>query len=97
MMVQAQFLPEDVFEIKGRGLVMTGKLISGVIKIGMATRILSNEVQIEAIEGFRKNWEVVDAAKDGQKDLGLLLVNTERDAVKNLIAQKMPLVFEGQE
>ena len=66
---------QDVFFIKGRGLVATGRVEVGEIRVGDEVRINgARAVQIEAIEAFRKK---LDEAVAGD-NIGLLFPGLDR-------------------
>jgi translation elongation factor EF-Tu-like GTPase len=73
---------EDVFSITGRGTVVTGRVLSGVVSVG--DRVLvsragqpQQQVEVTGVEMFRKT---VKTAKAGD-NVGLLLRGIERDQV----------------
>jgi hypothetical protein len=69
---------DDVFFIRGRGLVATGKVEDGALRVGDAVRINDGApVQVEGIEAFRKK---LDQAQAGD-NIGLLLRGLDRGAV----------------
>lgn len=72
---------EDVFSIRGRGTVVTGKVGAGQVRKGDRIRIVHAGKTIEArctgVEMFRK---VVDVAVAGQQ-VGLCLEGLEKDDV----------------
>jgi elongation factor Tu len=69
---------QDVFVIKGRGLVATGRVEVGAVKVGDEVRINgARAAQVEAVEQFRKK---VDEAVAGD-NVGLLFSNLERGDV----------------
>jgi translation elongation factor EF-Tu-like GTPase len=66
---------QDVFLIKGRGLVATGRVELGEIRVGDEVRINgSRSVHVDAIEQFRKK---VDVAVTGD-NVGLLFSRLDR-------------------
>jgi hypothetical protein len=74
---------DDVFQISGRGVVVTGTVTSGVCRVGQEVVILkgSSELrrcQVGGIEMFRK---VLDKAKAGD-GVGILLNGIERSDVE---------------
>lgn len=75
----------DVFSIKGRGLVVTGRVESGRLTIGQKVVIKSAEGQtlhettVVGIEQFRKK---VDSAEAGE-NVGVLLKNLTKDDVQS--------------
>ncbi|KUK79020.1 MAG: Elongation factor Tu [Microgenomates bacterium 39_7] len=73
---------EDVFSIKGRGTVATGRIESGVIKVGETVTILgmgdSSETTITGVEMFRK---MLDQGQAGD-NVGLLLRGTKKDEIQ---------------
>lgn len=69
---------QDVFVIKNRGLVATGRVELGQIEVGNEVRINgARAVQVDAIESFRKK---VDEATEGD-NVGLLFSGLGRTDV----------------
>ncbi|MEA2123497.1 MAG: hypothetical protein QOI80_279 [Solirubrobacteraceae bacterium] len=69
----------DVFFIHGRGLVATGQVEAGSVRIG--DQVLVNgarQVRIEGIEAFRKKLDTASAGDN----VGLLLRDVDKDDVK---------------
>lgn len=67
------FPVEDVFGIKGRGIVVTGKIESGSITVGDSVTIIGEEKQINAVvSGVEMNRKIFDRAIVGDV-CGLLL------------------------
>ncbi|MBO5351982.1 MAG: hypothetical protein J6A77_01665 [Lachnospiraceae bacterium] len=85
-----RFVVEDVFTITGRGTVVTGKVISGMVHTGdtvILQRVDGSEskVTITGIEAFRK---LLDAASVGEH-VGLFLRNVAKNEIgKNDILRK---------
>jgi len=73
---------EDVFSIKGRGTVVTGKIERGVVKINEEIEIVgikdTRKVVVTGVEMFRKT---LDQGQAGD-NVGLLLRGIERDDVE---------------
>jgi len=73
---------EDVFSIKGRGTVVTGKIETGVIKIGDEIEIVGirdlQKTTVTGVEMFHKQLEQGQAGDNA----GLLLRGIERDDVE---------------
>ena len=73
---------EDVFYITGRGAVATGRIETGVVKIGDGVQILgldeSKRAVVTGVEMFRK---ILDEGEAGD-NVGLLLRGVEKDEVK---------------
>ena len=73
---------EDVFSIKGRGTVVTGRIEQGIVRINDEVEIVgSNEVYrsiVTGIEAFRKT---LDQGQAGD-NVGLLLRGIERDQIE---------------
>jgi elongation factor Tu len=73
---------EDVFSIKGRGTVVTGRVERGVLKINEEIEIVglrpTKKTVITGIEMFRKS---LDEARAGD-NIGLLLRGVEKDDVE---------------
>ena len=83
---------EDVFSITGRGTVATGRIETGVVKVGDEVQILGlgadRKTTVTGVEMFRK---LLDEAEAGD-NVGLLL----RGVDKNEIRRGMVLCHPGQ-
>ena len=77
-----QFTVEDVFSIRGRGTVVTGRIASGTIKEGDEVLITrpgtSEKTTVTGIESFRKKLK---EAKAGD-NVGLLLRDITNDDIQ---------------
>jgi len=74
---------EDVFNIKGRGTVVTGKIERGIVKVGDQVELVGleedgREVVVTGTQAFHKD---VPEAKAGM-NVGLLLRGIKRDEVR---------------
>ena len=73
---------EDVFSISGRGTVVTGRVESGVIKVGEEVEIVgireTTKTTCTGVEMFRK---LLDEGRAGD-NVGILLRGTKRDDVE---------------
>ena len=73
---------EDVFSIKGRGTVATGRIESGVVKVGDEVEIVglreTRKTTVTGVEMFRKMLEQGQAGDNA----GLLLRGIERDDIE---------------
>lgn len=74
---------EDVFSITGRGTVLTGKIKSGVIRVGDKVFIKKADGTIledivSGVESFRKKRDTAGAGDN----IGLLLKNTKNDKLQ---------------
>ncbi len=74
---------EDVFSIKGRGTVVTGRIERGVIKVGDAAEIvgLREEIKSTVITGVEMFHKLLDEGQAGD-NVGLLLRGIDRDEVE---------------
>ena len=82
--VDGRFLIEDVFVISGRGLVVTGKMESGVFRVGELVKIQKPDgrklaTTIVGIEQFRK---VQNSIKTGD-NAGVMLQGLSRGDVQS--------------
>jgi translation elongation factor EF-Tu-like GTPase len=69
---------EDVFVIKRRGVVATGRVESGTLRVGDTVRIDGSlEARVDAIEVFRKS---IDEANVGD-NIGVLFKGIEKGQV----------------
>ena len=74
---------EDIFSIKGRGTVVTGKIETGVVKVGDEVEIVglkdeSRKVVVTGVEMFRK---LLDQAQAGD-NIGALLRGVNREDIE---------------
>ncbi|WP_131784127.1 elongation factor Tu, partial [Legionella gresilensis] len=73
---------EDVFSISGRGTVVTGRIESGIIKVGEEVEIVgirdTTKTTCTGVEMFRK---LLDEGRAGD-NVGILLRGTKRDEVE---------------
>ena len=73
---------EDVFSISGRGTVVTGRVESGIVKVGEEVEIVgirdTTKTTCTGVEMFRK---LLDEGRAGD-NLGVLLRGTKRDDVE---------------
>ena len=73
---------EDVFSIKGRGTVATGKIEQGIVKVNEEVEIVgikeTRKVVVTGVEMFRK---LLDQGQAGD-NVGLLLRGIERDDIE---------------
>lgn len=69
---------EDVFAITGRGTVVTGRVASGVVRVGMPVTVTTASgtvaTSVTAIEQFRKTMDTAGAGDN----VGLLLDGVTR-------------------
>ena len=83
---------EDVFSITGRGTVATGRIETGVVKIGDEVEILGlgeeKKTVVTGVEMFRK---ILDLGEAGD-NVGLLLRGVDKDEIK----RGMVLCHPGQ-
>ena len=73
---------EDVFSIKGRGTVATGRVEQGIVKVGEEVEIVgirdTRKVVVTGVEMFKKN---LDQGQAGD-NVGILLRGIERDDIE---------------
>ncbi len=73
---------EDVFSISGRGTVVTGRVESGIVKVGEEVEIVgikpTQKTTVTAVEMFRK---LLDEGQAGD-NIGALLRGTKREEVE---------------
>ncbi len=73
---------EDVFSIKGRGTVVTGRVDRGVVKVGEAVEIVGlRETRNSVVTGVEMFHKLLDEGMAGD-NLGLLLRGIERTDVE---------------
>ncbi len=78
MIDEAIFQVEDVFSISGRGIVVAGQLIQGVVRKGMKGIINGKQTEILAIESRNTSLESLTVGMPA----GLLLSNIEKDDIE---------------
>ncbi len=74
---------DDVFSITGRGIIVTGTIASGMIKVGDTVKlknIASDSVRVVTVVGIEMFRRVLDSAAEGE-NVGLLLRGVTRDEV----------------
>jgi elongation factor Tu len=73
---------EDVFSIRGRGTVVTGRIEQGTLRVGDAVQLerpgMSKTIVIDGIEAFRRSLKEAQAGDA----VGLLLRDVRRDEVQ---------------
>jgi elongation factor Tu len=73
---------EDVFSIKGRGTVVTGRIDRGIIKIGEPIEIIGlRETKNSVVTGVEMFHKLLDEGRAGD-NVGLLLRGIEREDVE---------------
>jgi hypothetical protein len=71
---------EDIFVIRGRGLVATGRVEDGTLRVGDEVQINADRrVRVDGIEAFRKMLEQASAGDN----IGVLFKDLDRDDVKS--------------
>jgi translation elongation factor EF-Tu-like GTPase len=69
---------EDVFAIRGRGTVATGRVESGELRVGDVVRLNDGEsLKVDGIEAFRK---ILDSAGPGD-NIGVLFRKLDRSRI----------------
>lgn len=87
--MEAIFIPQNIFKVAGKGLVVSGSLKSGVLKAGMVVEIKKQKIPLIAIETFNKATEEI---KEGDQ-LGVVLPET---ALKLLSTAKEIIFTESK-
>ena len=91
--MQGIFVPQNIFKIKGRGLIISGFLKSGVLKTGMVVEINKQKIPLLGVEAFNKKVEEVREMDVAAKTLGIVLPETAEKNIENYINQE--LIFKG--
>jgi translation elongation factor EF-Tu-like GTPase len=87
---------EDVFVIRNRGVVVTGRIDDGVLRIGDMVRINGGpEVEVDGIEQFRKSMDeaavgdnvgvLFKGISKGQIDRGAVLTSGGGDSAPFIV------------
>jgi elongation factor Tu len=74
---------EDVFTIKGRGTVVTGRIDRGIVKVGETVEIigLRDEIKSSVVTGVEMFHKTLDEGMAGD-NAGILLRGIDRDEVE---------------
>jgi elongation factor Tu len=73
---------EDVFSISGRGTVVTGRIESGIVKVGEEVEIVGiNKTQKTTVTGVEMFRKLLDQGQAGD-NVGVLLRGTKREDVE---------------
>ena len=73
---------EDVFSIKGRGTVVTGRIERGIVKLGETIEIIGmRDLQTTTVTGIEMFHKLLDEGKAGD-NVGVLLRGITRDDVE---------------
>jgi elongation factor Tu len=82
---------EDVFSIKGRGTVVTGRIDRGVIHTGDPVEIvgLQDDIQNSVVTGVEMFHKILDEGQAGD-NVGLLLRGINRDDVERGMVVALP-------
>ena len=73
---------EDVFSIKGRGTVVTGRVERGLVKVGQQIEIVGvNETRTTTVTGVEMFHKTLDEGEPGDA-VGVLIRGVERDDVE---------------
>jgi elongation factor Tu len=73
---------EDVFGIKGRGTVVTGRVEQGVVKVGQTVEIVGmKDTTTTTVTGVEMFHKTLDEGEPGDA-LGLLLRGIDRDGIE---------------
>ena len=73
---------EDIFSISGRGTVATGRIETGIIKVGEAVEIVGfRDTQTTTITGVEMFRKLLDDGQAGD-NVGLLLRGTKREEIE---------------
>ena len=73
---------EDVFSIKGRGTVVTGRVERGMVKVGQAIEIVGlHETHSTIVTGVEMFYKTLDEGEPGDA-VGVLIRGVERDDVE---------------
>src|SRR3712207_6912855 len=74
---------EDIFTITGRGTVATGRVESGILKVGDEVEVvgLTDEKKTTVVTGVEMFRKLLDQAEAGD-NIGALLRGVQRDDIK---------------
>jgi elongation factor Tu len=80
---KAFLLPiEDVFSISGRGTVVTGRIESGIIKVGEEVEVIGiRDTQLTTVTGVEMFRKLLDEGRAGD-NVGILIRGLKRDDVE---------------
>ncbi len=66
-------MPQNIFKVAGKGLVVSGFLKSGVLRLGMIAKIKKQKITLIGIEAFNQKIEEVKETDSAAKLLGIIL------------------------
>ncbi|MGE8524223.1 MAG: elongation factor Tu, partial [Acinetobacter pseudolwoffii] len=73
---------EDVFSISGRGTVVTGRVETGIVKVGESVEIVGiRDTQVTTVTGVEMFRKLLDEGRAGE-NCGVLLRGTKREDVQ---------------
>jgi len=88
-MNQAIFVPQSIFKIAGKGLIISGFLKSGVLKQGMFTEIKKQKINLIGIEAFNKTMEEIRETDSIAKSLGIIVPESAEKIFAGSINQEL--------
>jgi len=88
---------EDIFEISGRGIVVTGTILSGSIEVNEQIEIVSSETKSARVTGIERLKKLLDRAEEGD-NVGILLCGiTKKDVRRGAVLASPGLISSHQE
>jgi len=95
MTTTSAFEVEDIFEVFDRGVIITGKLLSGTICPGMTAVINAHLVSIGGLEVFRKKMNIVRSSDLEAKAVGIILTNVLKQDIEEFLKANRIVTFSS--
>ncbi|MDD5032486.1 MAG: hypothetical protein PHR36_05640 [Patescibacteria group bacterium] len=88
-MDEAIFVPQNIFKVAGKGLVISGFLKSGVLRPGMVAEIKKQKITLLGIETLNQKVEKVKGTDPAAKLLGIILPQTAEKLLTSFGSQEL--------
>lgn len=88
-MNEAIFVPQGIFKVPGKGLVVSGFLKSGVLKPGMVAGVKKQKIPLLGIEAFNQKLEEVKETGPAAKSFGIILPESAEKIIGSSINQEI--------
>ncbi|MFZ3054544.1 MAG: hypothetical protein WA091_00980 [Minisyncoccales bacterium] len=72
-MEEAIFVPQNIFKVAGKGLIISGSLKSGVLRLGMVAEIKKQKIPLIGIEAFNQKADEIKLTDSAAKQFGIVL------------------------
>jgi hypothetical protein len=87
--MQGVFIPQIMFKVANKGLVVSGSLKSGVLKLGMILEIDKISVPLLGLEVLNKKIEEIKGGEEFAGQLGIILPEIAEKVIAKNINQEI--------